>query len=131
MSDLTTMCQEFRALKDEKERLAAREKEINKRLKILAEHDLPEYLEENEIDKVSVDGVGTIFIQQQVYVNVKADGRETLYAELRETGNEALIQDYVFPSTLKAFCKDQLSNGKPLPTSVEAHYVPTAMLRRK
>lgn len=131
MTDLTGMCQEFRALKDRKDAIKEEEKTINKRLKVLTETELPEHMEENEIDKVSIDGVGTIFIQQQLYANVKSDDRETLYDNLRETGNEDLIQDYVFPATLKAFCKEQLSNGKPIPEMVTAHFVPTAMLRRK
>lgn len=131
MSDLTAMCQEFRKLRDRKDVIAEEEKTINKRLKALTERELPEHMEENEIDKVSIDGVGTVSIQQKVYANVKADDREALYYELRSSGNEDLIVDWVFPATLKAFCKEQLSNGKPLPEAVTAHFVPTATLRRK
>jgi len=128
---LTLMAQELRALKDRKEAIAAEEKEVNKRIKALTEHELPEYMEEQDIDKVTIDGVGTLFIQQQVYANVKADNRAGLYDWLRDTGNEAMIVDWVFPQSLKAFCKDQLANGQALPEMVDAHYVPTAMLRRK
>lgn len=131
MSKMTEMAQELRGLKDRKEVLAEEEKTVNKRIKALTEHELPEYMEENEIDKVTIDGVGTIFIQNQVYANVKSDDRPALYEWLRDTGNEALVVDYVFPATLKAFCKEQLNNGKPVPELVTAHYVPTAMLRRK
>lgn len=131
MSILTEMCQEFRSLKDRKSAINEEEKDINKRLKVLTEVELPDHMEENDIDKVSIDGVGTIFIQQQLYANVKAEDRDQLYEALRNTGNEDLIQDWVFPATLKAFCKEQLSNGKPIPEMVTAHFVPTAMLRRK
>lgn len=131
MSDLTMMARELRGLKDRKEALAAEEKEINKRIRTLTETELPEHMEENDIDKVSIDGVGTIFIQQQLYTNVKADDRTALYDAMRTTGDGDLIVDYIFPNTLKAWCRDQLSNGKPLPEQVTAHFVPTAMLRRK
>jgi hypothetical protein len=125
------MCQELRALRDRKDAIKEEEKEVNKRIRILTEQELPEHMEENEIDKVSIDGVGTVFIQQQLYANVKSDDREALYEELRNTGNEDMIVDHVWPNTLKAWCKEQISNGKPLPEVVNAHFVPTAMLRRK
>ncbi len=131
MSDITVLAKELRGLKDRKEAIAEEEKTINKRIKVLVETELPEVMEAKEIDKISIDGVGTIFIQQQVYANVKADDREALYRELRDTGNGDLICDWVFPATLKAFCKEQLANGKPVPENVTAHFVPTAMLRRK
>lgn len=129
--NITQMAQEFRALKDRKEALKAEEKNINQRIREIAEQELPLHMEENEIDKISIDGVGTLYVQQQLYVNVRKDDTEALYEDLRSTGNEDLIRDYVFPATLKAFCKEQLENGKPLPEQVTAHFVPTAMLRRK
>jgi len=131
MSKMTEMGQELRTLKDRKEALAEEEKAVNRRIKALTEHELPEYMEDNEIDKITIDGVGTIYIQNNVYASVLSEDREALYMYLRETGNESLVVDYVFPATLKAFCKEQLNNGQPVPAVVKAHYVPTAMLRRK
>ena len=125
------MAHELRSLVDRKEALAEEEKEINKRLKVLKEIELPEYMDENDLEKVTVEGVGTIYIQVQVYANVKKEDNPAFYAWLRETGNEDLITEYVFPATVKAFCKEQLENGKPVPDMVSAHKVPTAMLRRK
>jgi hypothetical protein len=127
---MTEMATEFRALKDRKEALDAEVKTINKRLRVLREDELPEYMEENEIEKVTIEGVGTIFIQQQLYANVKADDRSALYEHLRQSGNEDLIVDYVWPNTLKAWSKEQIVNGKPLPELITAHFVPTAMIRR-
>ncbi len=127
---MTEMATEFRALKDKKEGLEGEVKEINKRLKVLREEELPVYMEENEIEKITVEGVGTVFIQQQLYANVKADDREALYEVLRQTGHEELIVDYVWPNTMKAWAKEQITNGKPLPELITAHFVPTAMIRR-
>ena len=75
MTDLTTMCQEFRTLKDRKDKIKEEEKTINKRLKVLTETELPEHMEENDLDKVSIHGLGTIFIQQQLYAIELADNR--------------------------------------------------------
>jgi len=131
MTDLTDMCHELRSLKDRKDALAEEEKSINKQIKKLTEDLIPTHMEDNEIEKVTVEGVGTVFIQQQLYANVKSDDREALYTALRDTGNEDMIVDYVWPNTLKAWCKEQISNGQPLPEMVSAHFIPTAMLRRK
>lgn len=128
---LAELITEFRNLKDTKEALEDQIKEINKAIKVLAEKLIPEYMEENDIDKTTIAGVGTVHIQQQLYTNVKADDREELYTWLRESGNEDMIKDWVFPQSLKAFCKEQLENGKPIPEMVTAHFVPTAILRRK
>lgn len=127
---MTEMATEFRTLKDRKEAHEAEVKEINKRLKVLRETEIPEYMEENEIEKITVEGVGTVFIQQQLYANVKADDREALYEVFRQTGHEELIVDYVWPNTMKAWAKEQITNGKPLPELITAHFVPTAMIRR-
>jgi len=127
----TVMAHELRELTDRKQALAEEEKAINKRLKVLKETELPEYMEEQELEKVTVDGVGTIFVQQQMYASVKAEDRPAFYEWLKETGNEDMITEWVFPQSVKAFCKEQLENGKPIPDMVSAHKVPTAMLRRK
>ena len=128
---MTVMGQELRELKDRKEALATEEKDINKRLKVLTEVELPEYMEEQEIKKITIDGVGTIYVQQQLHTSVKAEDRPAFHAWLRETGNEDMIKEYVFPQSVKAFFKDELENGKPVPDMVSAHKVPTAMLRKK
>jgi len=133
MSDnrLTTMVKRQRNLKDTKEALELQIKDINKELRSLAEHDIPEYMADNDIDKVTIEGVGTVFVQQQFYASIKADNKAEVYQDIRDSGNEDLIQPYIFPATLKSFCKEQLENGKPIPEGITAHYVPTAMLRRK
>jgi uncharacterized protein (DUF342 family) len=128
---LTVMAHELRELKDRKQAISEEQKTINKRLKILTETEMPEYMEEQEIDKVTIDGVGTIYVQVQVYSNVKAEDRPAFYEWLKETGNEDMITEWVFPQSVNSFCKEQLENGKPVPDMVSAHKVPTAMLRRK
>jgi len=131
MTDLTTMCQEFRALRDRKDELKVEEKELNKRIKVLAEQELPEYMEENEIDKVTMLGVGTIYLQQKLYASVLKEDRESLYEELRNTGNEDMVVDYVWPNQLTAWCKDEIESGRPVPDQIKTTFISTAMLRRK
>lgn len=129
-NELTTMVHELRDLKTQKEELEAQLKHVNGEIRKLAEHRIPEYMEENEIEKFSVTGVGTVYTQQKVYANVKAENREAFYQWLREHGASELIKETVHPSTLNAFAKEQLTEGKDLPDVLEARIYPTATLRR-
>ena len=129
-NELTSMCHDLRDLKNQKEELEAQLKDVNKRIRKLAEQQIPEYMEENEIEKLSVAGVGTVYLTQKVYANVKAENREAFMDWLRETGHEDLIKEQVHPSTLNAFAKEQISEGKELPEVLDARLYPTATLRR-
>lgn len=128
---LTEMVNELRAAKDRKDALDAELKEVNKTIRTLAEQKIPEYMDDNDIEKATVEGVGTVYLSTKVYANVRAENKDAFYAWLRETGNAALIKEYVFPSTLNAFVKEQLGNGVALPDVLEARLYPTANLRRK
>ncbi len=131
MSDtLTKMVKDLRKLKDAKTKAEEKLKELNGGIRRLAEQVIPEYMDENEIEKHSVKGAGTVFLTTKVYANVKAEDKEAFFAELRETGNEALIKETVHPSTLNAFAKEMLSEGKALPKTLTARLYPTANLRR-
>ena len=130
-NQLITMVHDLRNAKDEKEGLETRVKELNKTIRRLAEQEIPEYMDENEIEKLTVEGVGTVYLTTKVYANVKAENKDAFYEWLRENGNAALIKETVYPATLNAFAKEQLGNGVALPDVIDARLYPTANLRRK
>ena len=130
-NELTSMVHDLRDLKDKKEALEDELKGVNAQIRALAEHKIPEYMNENEIEKFSVTGAGTVYVTQKVYANVKADNREAFFQWLREHGSGDLIKETVHPSTLNAFAKEQLTEGKDIPDVLEARIYPTATLRRK
>ena len=128
---LTTLAKELRGLKDRKEELEDTLKLINKRIQGIIMSSLPEAMDEAEQPKFTVDGVGTIYLQDNINVTILADDREEIYEWCRANGHDALVVDYIHPSTLKAWAKEQLINGGELPDKMKATYLPTAMLRRK
>ena len=130
MMNLTEMGKELRELKDTKEALEEQVKEINKRITVLATHDIPEEMEEKEIDKITIDGVGTLSVQTKIYANVKKDDRERFHQWLRENGNGEMVVDYVWPATVNAFIKEGLEENREYPDFISVTYVPTASLRR-
>lgn len=121
----------FRELKDNKERLELELKSVNEEIKSIEVEKLPQLMDDNDVTKFTVEGVGTIFQQVKVYAHVKKEDEQKFHDWLRETDNGDLIKNYVFPATLSAFAKEQLEQGEELPEFLTAHKVPTAMLRRK
>jgi hypothetical protein len=131
MSTLTELGTEFRTLYDKKEALNEELKELNKKLTYLREVTLPRAMSEAEIEKFTVDGIGSFHIQQQIKAHIPTDLRPEVYAWLTEKGHGELITPYVWPATFNAWAKEQIINGGELPEMVDPKYVPTAMMRRK
>lgn len=128
---LAGYARDLRTLKDRKDSLEEELKEVNEGIRKLAEETIPSYMTDNEIDKISVAGVGTLFTQMKVRAYVKKEDEERFHAWLREQGHDDMIRAYVFPATLAAFAKEQLENGVDLPDYLNAAKVEVAQLRRK
>jgi hypothetical protein len=104
-------------------------KEINKEITEIETVSLAKIMVDGEIEKFTIKGKGTIYMADELYTSVLKDDRPKLYAALRETGDAALIQDWVFPQTLTAYIKDRLKNGKSVPEVVKVTHIPTAKTR--
>lgn len=130
-AQLTALAREVRNLKDTKEGLEEELKQVNERLKKITEEELPAMMDDNDITKFSVEGVGSIHQQVKVYAYVKKEDEEKFHDWLRAGGNEAMVREYVFPQTLNAFAKEQLEQGNDLPEWLKASKVTVAVLRRK
>jgi hypothetical protein len=127
---LTELAREFRALKDRKEELTAVLKAVDEQLTKLTTEALPSAMDDNDIEKFTVEGVGTIYTQGKVYAYVVKADEARFHQYLHDNEQGDLVKNYVFPSTLSAWAKEQLANGVELPEFVKASIVPTAMLRR-
>ena len=127
---LVALGKRFADLKARKDDLEDKLKIVEGELKQIATVDLPTLMEDNECPKFSISGIGTIFLNQEIYASVLKDDRPRLYEWLRETGQGDLVEDWVFPGRLTAFAKEQLNEGKQLPDFVKATFIPTARLRK-
>lgn len=130
-AQLTALAQSFRHLKDRKEVLETELKEVNGLIEDVQVNQLPKMMDENNVEKFTVAGVGTIYQQVKVYAYVKKEDQAGFYDWLRENGHGDLIKAIVFSPTLSSFAKEQIEAGNDLPEMLVAHKVPTAMLRRK
>lgn len=128
---LADLARELQSVRDRIEEVEEELKNLNARKKEIAEVILPAAMDDMDEDKFSVPGLGTVYLTHKVFAHVKAEDRERLYEWLRETGNGAMVKDWVFPQTLNSFAKDALGESRPLPEFVTAAIVPTATIRRK
>ena len=130
MSTLTDLAKELSDLKAQKTETEAILKFLNKQIIAVAVGKMPELMRELEIPKFVVEGIGTFYIQDKLEVSVIADDRDEVYQWCRDNGHEALIVNYIWPRTLNAWAKEQLTECQPLPDKMKATFIPTTMLRR-
>lgn len=76
---------------------------------------LPNKMEDFGTTTMKITGVGRLTITADIYAGIVPGKTELAYNWLDENGHADLIKDYVHPSTLKAFLKEQLKAGEILP----------------
>lgn len=116
---------------------------LNDELKGLREmHDhirkdeLPDAM--HEAGMVAVTGKGSftlvdgrkVFLQADMHVHLLAADRIAFQDWLKANGHGDLIVPHVHPSTLKAFCKEQIAEGAELPEALTTHPFLKAVLRK-
>ena len=134
-SSMTELGKKLAKLKARKKTLEADVTKINIEITKVENVDLPKLMEDTEIDKFSIKGVGTISLGSETYVSVLKDNRPALFKWLREQGHGPLVVDWVFPNTLQAFVKEQLEaasleGGHELPEYIKVTLMPIARIRK-
>lgn len=71
-----------------------------------------------------------VFLQSDMHVALIAEARPSFYRWLNEHGHGDLLVEHVHPSTLKAFCKEQVAEGNELPATITTHPFLKAVLRK-
>lgn len=133
-SNITEAAQRFRALRDDKDALEESIKEVNRELSFLQDRYFPKILEDREIEKVSFDGVGTIYTKQEIFVSMVAGekGDEAPFYDWARENEPTIITPYIHPARLKAWAKERLEMGLNVPDNMlKATLFPRAILRRK
>ena len=117
-------------LKDKKAELETELAEVNEQIKTLATVELAKLMEDSGVEKTTLAGLGTIYLSQDFFASVNKDDRPRLYSWMREQGHGDIIQDWVFPQTLTAFCKEMVGKNLPLPEFMKCVFIPTAKTRK-
>lgn len=118
----------FKKLKDKKSKATALAEECGSLINQIATLHIPALMNELETDDFNVPGVGRVELETEAYPSVLKENTQKFYTALREAGHGALIVEYIFPQTLKAFVKEQLAANATLPDECKVTFIPTAKL---
>lgn len=77
---------------------------------------LPTKMQADGMSNVTIAGVGRLSNNPQFRVSVKAEHKFDMQDWLKSNGFEAMIQETLNSSTLKAWTKEQLEQGNEIPT---------------
>lgn len=98
----------------EKEKLESQLREVNAWYDVLRFEKVPERMEADGVENVRYDGIGRVSLTADLYVQVKDQKELNLWLRTKKLGD--LIKQVVHPSTLKAFIKSRIKDGKEYPT---------------
>lgn len=115
MNELKAMAERMRMLQREKEELEETLKGVNKDLDELRLRAIPEYMAENDLRTVTLEGIGRVQLAMDCYATIQPDKKAEAYEWLQEHGFDGLIQPYIQPATMKAAIKDAVRQGQEFP----------------
>lgn len=70
-----------------------------------------------------------VHLRSDLHVNVKAENKAVLISQLRDMGYGDIVREDVHYQTLKSLCKELLSEGKAVPSSVTTFPETTAVIK--
>lgn len=115
--DLVRELARVRHEKDDLEKLLADVEWQHEYLRLVA---IVKSFENRGINTLTVNGVGRVTLQGDVYARIPASSRAAAFEWLRDHGHGDLITETVNASTLKAAAKKMLKQGEPLPENLFA-----------
>jgi hypothetical protein len=118
---LNAMIRSMQMLRDKKEEVEQQLKGINDEFDVLRIELIPQTMEDGGIaSPYNVEGVGRVTLTGDMWVRtINADA---LKGWLRKSKFGSLIVESINPSTLKAFIKGRIEDGKPLPPEDAVRY---------
>lgn len=111
-TDLVGLYKDVRSATDGLEEAAKRLKGLKEELK--AKH-LPEAFEREAIKTMTLDSGDRVTINNRVVASIPAEFRNKAYEWLKTSGHESLVIETVNSSTLGAFARAEMEEGRELP----------------
>lgn len=105
----------LRDLKSLKDEVKALHTAIGDEYDFLSTNVLPERMEDEGIETLKIKDVGRLQSASDIRCNVPAANREALQEWLIEAGFDSMVKPDINSSTLKAFVKECIADGKPYP----------------
>ena len=109
---------QFRQLQTDIEKFEKSKAELTREFDFLRKIVIPARMEHDQMDVVTITGVGRFTVSADMYCNTPAEKRFELQKWLVDRGFGDLVQPTVNGSTLKAFIKEQLGQGNEIPSEI-------------
>lgn len=103
-------------LKSMHERFDSHKSSVGKLYDALRTSVIPNKMDEDGVDSITVQGVGRVSLTSDIYLQVI--DKEASFEWLMESGHGDLISETVNASSLKALLRRMLRDGKEVPESV-------------
>ncbi len=72
----------------------------------------------------------SISLRLEVFAHYKKEYQQDVFTWMRANGHGGLITEVINPSTLKAWCKDQVQDGNPIPPQITVTPHTVAVMKR-
>lgn len=112
---LTLMAKRMRQLTDFDEAIKLVTKMINDEYDQLKLKGLPDLMAELEMRTFTVEGIGRVQLAGDVYASIPADKKDDAFKWLKANNYGSLVQETVNSSTLKAWAKEGMTQGREMP----------------
>lgn len=112
---LTLMAKRMRQLADFDEAIKLVTKMINDEYDQLKLKGLPDLMAELEMRTFTVEGIGRVQLAGDVYASIPADKKDDAFKWLKANNYGSLVQETVNSSTLKAWAKEGMAQGREMP----------------
>jgi hypothetical protein len=109
------LCKAMLECQQKKDELEEQLKEVNAAFDVLRLELIPAECENRGIEGLKIAGIGRLTLTGDMYVRPVADQQGEFFKWLRKNKVGDLIKETIAPSTLKAFVKSRLKQGKPVP----------------
>lgn len=116
-SNLQALVRAMQAAQRRKEALEQDLKNANAEFDVLRFEAVPELMDTQGVERVSYEGIGRVSLTADLRIQTFAAARSSLFEWLTTNKLGDLITETVNPSTLKAWVKNRLKEGKELPPS--------------
>jgi|SRR5579864_784839 len=132
LDDLVTEMLDLKQNADELDTLL---KSVRAKYKEISERRLPELMQ--QLGMVAASGKASfthasgasVYLRTDVYAHYRKEDEEAFFEWLRENGHGGLIRETVNAQTLKAWAKDRVHEGEPIPPQVTVSPLTVAILK--
>lgn len=129
--ELAVLAEDLADLEAQVAGMKAREKELKEK-EIPAAMADARMVNAAGLANVSLANGGSLYLATKTHYNVKAGDRPAVFEFLKQTGNGALVVEWVFPQTLTATLRamDEAPDGPKLPACVQKHRETAAVYKK-